>query len=101
MDTPSFLLGLAAGALVGVLVAWAAARVSAAEHRALRDAFASLSAEALRQNNRSFLDLAETKLGEIRRSAESDMALRHRAVDDLIRPIQAALARVDGTLAAS
>jgi len=99
MDTPSFLLGLAAGALVGVLVAWAAARVSAAEHRVLRDAFASLSAEALRQNNRSFLELAETKLGEIRRSAESDMALRHRAVDDLIRPIQAALARVDGTLA--
>ncbi len=92
MDMPSFLVGLAAGALLGALVAWAATRMS-------REAFASLSAEALRQNNRSFLELAETKLGDIRHSAEADISLRQRAVDDLIRPIQAALARVDGTLA--
>jgi hypothetical protein len=32
--------------------------------RAARDTFASLSAEALRQNNQSFLALAQTKLGE-------------------------------------
>src|SRR5437867_3657377 len=30
----------------------------------LREAFQSLSAEALRQNNQSFLDLARTSLGE-------------------------------------
>jgi DNA recombination protein RmuC len=77
MDVPSFLLGLAAGVLAGVVAAWAGLRLA-------RDAFAALSAEALRQNNRSFLELAET---------------RERAVDDLVRPIQDALARVDGTLA--
>jgi DNA recombination protein RmuC len=76
MDVPSFLLGLAAGVLVGGVAAWAALRLA-------RDAFAALSAEALRQNNRSFLELAET---------------RERAVDELVRPIRDALARVNGTL---
>ena len=85
MDVMSFLLGLAAGVLLGAVAAWAALRLA-------RDAFAALSAEALRQNNRSFLDLAETRLS-------SDTASRQRAVDDLVRPIQEALARVDGTLA--
>jgi DNA recombination protein RmuC len=121
MDTPSFLLGIAAGAALGALVAWLATRVriirleerSSAERRAagekalllqqaevkLREAFASLSAEALRQNNQSFLDLARAKLGELQRSTESDLELRRKAVDDLVRPIQVALARVDGTLA--
>ena len=85
MDVPSFLLGLAAGVLLGAVAAWAALRLA-------RDAFAALSAEALRQNNRSFLDLAETRL-------DSEVASRQRAVDDLVQPIQEALKRVDGTLA--
>jgi DNA recombination protein RmuC len=85
MDVMSFLLGLAAGVLLGAVAAWAALRLA-------RDAFAALSAEALRQNNRSFLDLAETRLS-------SDTVSRQRAVDDLVQPIQEALARVDGTLA--
>jgi DNA recombination protein RmuC len=85
MDIPSLLVGLAAGVLLGAGAAWAALQLA-------RDAFAALSAEALRQNNRSFLDLAETRLS-------SEMASRQRAVDDLVRPIQDALARVDGTLA--
>jgi DNA recombination protein RmuC len=38
-------------------------------------------------------------LGELQRSTESDLELRRKAVDDLVRPIQVALARVDGTLA--
>jgi DNA recombination protein RmuC len=119
MDT-QFLLGLLLGAISGGLVAWLAARGkiarleerAAAERRAagekvalleqaelkLRDAFASLAAEALRQNNQSFLALAQTKLGEFQQSAASDLEKRQQAVDDLVRPIQQALARVDGKL---
>ncbi|MBA3554187.1 MAG: DNA recombination protein RmuC [Gemmatimonadales bacterium] len=121
MSTPSVLLAFAAGAALGALVAWLAGRSrlarlderAAAERRAgdekaalllqaeskLREAFAALSAEALRRNNQSFLELAQTKLSEVRSSAESDLARRQAAVDDLVRPIQAALARVDGTIA--
>jgi DNA recombination protein RmuC len=127
MDPSSLLLGLAIGAVIGLLAGWLAARTPlpalreerarllaelAAERRTgadkatlldraertLRDAFASLSAEALRQNNQSFLTLAQTRLGEIQRSAASDLDLRQRAVDDLVRPLKEALARVDDTL---
>lgn len=68
-----------------------------AEHK-LREAFASLSADALRQNNQSFLELAHTKLGEFQQSASSDLDKRRQSVDELVRPIQDALARVDHKL---
>ena len=120
MDLPLLLLVLALGALMGALAAWLAGRSRvarleeriAAERRAagdrvalleraettLRDAFASLSAEALRQNNQSFLALAQTKLGEFQQGAASDLERRQQAVGDLVRPIQESLARVDGKL---
>ncbi|HYC33977.1 MAG TPA: hypothetical protein VEB59_16925, partial [Gemmatimonadales bacterium] len=65
---------------------------------ALRDAFASLSAEALRRNNQSFLDLAGARMGELERSAATQLDQRHKAVDALVAPIRDALARVDGKL---
>jgi DNA recombination protein RmuC len=120
MDLPLFLFALTLGALAGALAAWLAGRNRVArleerldaERRAagekvallqraeitLRDAFASLSAEALRQNNQSFLALAQTKLGEFQQSASSDLERRQQAVGDLVRPIQESLARVDGKL---
>ena len=120
MDLPLFLFALTLGALAGALAAWLAGRSRVArleerldaERRAagekiallqraetsLRDAFASLSAEALRQNNQSFLALAQTKLGEFQQSASTDLERRQQAVGDLVRPIQESLARVDGKL---
>jgi hypothetical protein len=66
MDIDSFLFGAALGLAVGALVAWLAGRIATvrilarleAERQGearLREAFGALSAEALRQNNRSFL----------------------------------------------
>jgi len=120
MNIPVLLLGIAIGAAAGGLIVWLASRTRVArleerieaEHRVsheklllldqaelkLRDAFASLSAEALRQNNQSFLALAQTKLGEFQHSASSDLEKRQKAVDDLVRPIHEALVRVDGKL---
>jgi DNA recombination protein RmuC len=116
VDLPLFLVALS----IGALAAWLACRSRVArleerldaERRAagekvallqraetsLREAFASLSAEALRQNNQSFLALAQTKLGEFQRSASSDLERRQQAVGELVRPIQESLARVDGKL---
>lgn len=120
MSIPVLLLGIAIGAAGGGVIVWLLSRTRVArleeridaDHRAsqdklllldraelkLRDAFASLSAEALRQNNQSFLALAQTKLGEFQHSASSDLDQRQKAVDDLVRPIQEALVRVDGKL---
>jgi DNA recombination protein RmuC len=109
MDIVSFLSGTVLGLAVGALVTWLAGRIATvrilarleAERQAegrLRETFGALSAEALRQNNRSFLELAEARLTEIQRSAASELELRRRAVDDLVRPISVALERVDGKI---
>jgi DNA recombination protein RmuC len=64
----------------------------------LRDAFSALSAEALRQNNQSFLELARTSLSEFQHSAKLDLEGRQRAIDELIQPLKQSLANVDGKL---
>ncbi len=91
MNIAPLLLGLVIAAAVGGLMVWL-------NERRLRDAFASLSAEALRQNNQSFLDLAQTKLGAFEQSAAFDLERRQKAVGDLVRPIHDTLARVDEKL---
>ncbi len=93
MNVSMLLLGIVLGAATGGLIVWLVSLT-----RAARDTFASLSAEALRQNNQSFLALAQTKLGEFQQSASSDLEKRQKAVDDLVRPIHEALSRVDSKL---
>ena len=95
---PLLLLALGLGAALGATVTWLAMRAAVAERDRARDAFAALSAEALRRNNESFLQLAETKLSELHQVAAGELDARRRAVDDLVRPLRESLARVDGTL---
>ena len=54
----------------------------------LREAFASLSAEALRRNNQSFLELARTSLGEFQKGASGELESRQKAIADLVQPIR-------------
>lgn len=64
----------------------------------LRDAFAALSAEALKQNNESFLQLARASLGEFQKSATLDLDGRQKAIDTLVQPLRESLNRVDTKL---
>ncbi len=64
----------------------------------LRESFAALSQDALERNNRTFLDLAQTKLGEFQQSAKVDLEGRHNAIAELVQPLKESLARVDGKL---
>jgi DNA recombination protein RmuC len=73
-------------------------RNSAARETSLRETFAALSHDALERNNRAFLDLAQTKLGEFQQTARIDLDGRHKAIADLVQPLKDSLARVDGTL---
>jgi DNA recombination protein RmuC len=67
-------------------------------HAQLRDAFQALSAEALRLNNQSFLDLARTSLGEFQRGAASELDNRQKAIDALVQPISQSLEKMEGKL---
>ncbi len=73
------------------------ALLSAAEQK-LRDAFQALSADALRSNNQSFLELARTALGEFQQSAVKDLEGRQKAIDEIVKPIRDSLGRVDAQL---
>jgi DNA recombination protein RmuC len=65
----------------------------------LREAFAALSSDALRQNNQSFLDLARASLTEFQQTARLDLDGRHKAIEDLVQPLKESLIKVDGKLA--
>ncbi|HEX5436937.1 MAG TPA: DNA recombination protein RmuC [Gemmatimonadaceae bacterium] len=73
------------------------ALVEQAEQR-LRDAFEALCSEALRHNNDTFLQLARTSLGELRRETTQELDARKLAISEMVGPIKETLAKVDGTL---
>src|SRR4029078_7680633 len=58
----------------------------------------ALSAEALRQNNSSFLELAKTTLEKTQESAKGDLAKRQESIDALIRPMRESLEKVDAKI---
>jgi DNA recombination protein RmuC len=66
--------------------------------RELSDAFKALSAEALKSNNQSFLDLAKSTLERFQESAQGDLSKRQQAIDELVRPLKESLQKVDGTI---
>jgi len=64
----------------------------------LADAFKALSADALRSNNRSFLDLAKQNLETFQQNAKGDLERRQNAIGDLIKPLKESLEKVDGKI---
>jgi len=116
MDLYSALLGLAVGAALGAFVALFFSRILIAKRDAelaklettliherqvaeekirhvqktseeLRETFRALSAEALRQNNLSFLDLAKSELAHHHARASSEMEQRKASVDPELRQL--------------
>jgi DNA recombination protein RmuC len=57
----------------------------------LSNTFQALSAEALRHNNQSFLDLAETHLKSFQEGARGDLEKRQQAIVDLVTPVKQSL----------
>ena len=75
------------------------ARLLGDAKQALENAFKSLSAEALRNNNQSFLDLAKASLAEFQQGAKGDLEKRQIAIDALVAPVKASLDKVDEKIA--
>jgi DNA recombination protein RmuC len=64
----------------------------------LSDAFKALSAEALRHNNTSFLELAKSTLEKTQEGAKGDLERRQEAIDALVRPMRESLEKVDAKI---
>jgi DNA recombination protein RmuC len=67
--------------------------------RALENSFKALSADALKSNNQSFLDLARASLAEFQQGAKGDLEKRQIAIDALVAPVKASLDKVDEKIA--
>lgn len=64
----------------------------------LSEKFKALSRDALKDNNQAFLDLARATLENFQTSAKGDLELRQKAIDQLVRPLQESLEKVDGKI---
>ncbi len=64
----------------------------------LTDAFNALSADALRSNNQSFLDLAKTSLDKYQEAAKTDLDQRQQKIADLVTPVKETLGKFDTQL---
>ena len=66
--------------------------------RRLSETFQALSAEALRRNNTSFLELANTSLERFQQSARGDLEKRQTAITELVKPVRESLDKVDAKI---
>jgi len=62
---------------------------------ALADAFKALSADALRSNNQTFLELARATLEKTRQAAAGDLELRQQAIAAIVQPVRESLDKFD------
>jgi DNA recombination protein RmuC len=61
----------------------------------LSDSFKALSADALKNSTQSFLELATARFEKLQETSKGDLQLRQRAINELVKPIQEALCKVD------
>ena len=65
------------------------------QQRELKQAFSALSSDALKNNNDSFLKLAQEKLMQFQIHAQNDMDQREKSVENLVKPIKEALDKTE------
>jgi len=61
----------------------------------LKDSFAALSHQALRENNETFLRLAQENLRQFQVQAEAGLEKKEKAVETLVKPIREALEKTE------
>jgi DNA recombination protein RmuC len=64
----------------------------------LGDAFRVLSADALDRNNQNFLELAKNALLQQQELARTDMDVKSKEIDQLVKPLKESLDKVDGRI---
>lgn len=73
-------------------------RYIAEANASLKEAFNSLSSEALKSNNQSFLDLAKTSLEKHIADSKTDLEKRQQAIDLMVKPLSESLTKFDGKI---
>jgi DNA recombination protein RmuC len=90
------ILAAVTGALVGAFLTWL---FLSRQRSQQADTFNSLAAQALQANSQGFLQLAQQSLQGFQERAKGDLDQRTQAVEQLVKPIQDSLGKVDEKLA--
>jgi len=61
----------------------------------LLDSFKALSDDALKSNNKAFLELAKVSLEKYQAGAKNDLEQRQQAINELVKPLKESLEKVD------
>jgi DNA recombination protein RmuC len=69
-----------------------------AAHERLKAEFAALSADALRSNNQSFLELARETFGKLHQQSSDELGKRQQAIDAMVKPLRESLDKVDSKI---
>lgn len=75
-------------------------RFVAQAQQSLKDAFGALSADALRKNNDSFVELAKAKLEEKVTEAKGALEKKEQAIGELVKPLNESLKNMDSKILA-
>lgn len=67
-------------------------------HNRLTAEFKALSADALKSNNQSFLELARETFGKLHQQSTDDLGKRQQAIDSLVKPLKESLEKVDAKI---
>jgi DNA recombination protein RmuC len=73
------------------------AALTDAHERVTRE-FKALSADALRSNNQSFLDLAKESFGKLHQQSADELGKRQQAIDLMVKPLKESLEKVDAKI---
>jgi DNA recombination protein RmuC len=66
--------------------------------RNLKDTFNALAGNVLKENSAQFLQLAQENLKQFQIQAESDLAQREKAVENLVKPVREALDKTESQI---
>lgn len=110
-------IGLAVGAVLGLVIGWLAARLGAqrqiaqletrlqhaedtseAREDVIEKTFAALASQALKQSNQSFLQLANETLARFHNEAKGELEKKEKAVEGLVKPIRDALEKTEAQI---
>src|SRR6478735_6849082 len=64
----------------------------------LTESFKALSADALRSNNQSFLELARETFGKLHQQSAGELEKRQQAIDALVKPLRESLDKVGASV---
>jgi len=67
-------------------------------HERLTNSFKALSADALRSNNQSFLELARESFGKLHQQSADELGKRQQAIDSMVKPLKESLEKVDAKI---